>query len=120
MSSTYPEPKQIACMKRGRCDFETGAKTERLLITYQPEAKSCPESREDSLGVPQEDPKESLRFGRVVVAGRHMSREIGADAQCGIAQSLGFYYSVRHTFLAPLKLKSHFCYSTRSPYRTDF
>jgi hypothetical protein len=72
MSSKYPEPKQIACMKRGRCDFETGAKTERF-ADYIPTRRQnvVQKTRRDSLGVPQEDPKESLRFGRVVVAGRH-------------------------------------------------
>jgi hypothetical protein len=72
MSSTYPEPKQIACMKRGRCDFETGAKTVRF-ADYIPtrREKVIQKAGRDSLGVPQEDPEESLRFGRVVVAGGH-------------------------------------------------
>ena len=72
MSSTYPEPKQIACMKIGRCDFETGAKTERF-ADYIPtrRQKVVQKAGKDNLGVLQEDPEESLRFGRVVVAGGH-------------------------------------------------
>jgi hypothetical protein len=72
MGSTYPEPKQIACMKRGRCDFETGAKTERFADHIPTRRqKVVQKAGRGSLGVPQEYPKESLRFGRVVVAGRH-------------------------------------------------
>ena len=72
MSFKYPEPKQIACMKRGRCDFEAGAKTERF-TDYIPTRKQkvVKKAGRDSLRVPQEDPRESLRFGTVVVAGRH-------------------------------------------------
>lgn len=70
MGSTHPEPKQIACMKRGRCGFETGAKTERF-ADYIPtrRQKVVQKVGSDSLGVPHEDPKECLRFGRVSVAG---------------------------------------------------
>jgi hypothetical protein len=93
MGSTYPEPKQIACMKRGRCDFETGAKTERF-TDYIPtrRQKVVQKAGRDSLGVPQEDPKESMRFGRVIVAGEH--DEQGNKCKCTVAQlnHFGFYY----------------------------
>ena len=59
-------------MKRGRCDFETGAKTERFadyMLTRR--QKVVQKAGKDNLGVLQEDPEESLRFGRVVVAGGH-------------------------------------------------
>ena len=58
----------MACMKRGRCDFETSAKTESIPTRRQ---KVAHKARTDSLGVPQEDPKESMRFGRVIVVGEH-------------------------------------------------
>jgi hypothetical protein len=72
MGSTFQEPKQIACMKRGRCDFEATAKTERF-TDYIPtkRQKVSQKAGTDSIGVPQEDPKEIMRFGRVIVAGEH-------------------------------------------------
>jgi hypothetical protein len=72
MGSTSQESKQIACMKRGRCDFEATAKTERF-TDYMPTKRQrvAQKAGTDSLGVPQEDPKESMRFSRVIVAGEH-------------------------------------------------
>ena len=78
MGSTFQEPKQIACMKRGRCDFEVTAKTERF-TDYIPTKKQkvAQKAGTDSLGVPQEDPKESMRFGRVIRG--IQSRRFGRD-----------------------------------------
>jgi hypothetical protein len=70
MGFTYQKPKQIACMKRGRCDFENSAKTE-IFTDYIPTRRQnvVQKARRYSLGVPQADPKERIRFGGI------MSRE---------------------------------------------
>jgi len=92
MDSKYQEPKKIACMKRGRCGFENSAKTD-IFTDYIPtrRQKVAQKAGRDSLGVPQEDPKESLRFGRVIVAGEH--NEQGNKCKCTLWHSsitLGF------------------------------
>jgi hypothetical protein len=59
-----------AWMKRGRRNFEIGAQRETL-PEYKPSRwqKVVQRVGKDSLGVPKEDAKESLMFGRVVEAG---------------------------------------------------
>jgi hypothetical protein len=61
MSSVSPEHKQVACMKTERDDLAAGTETERM-ADYQPtrREKVVQKAGKDSLGVPQEDPKESL------------------------------------------------------------
>jgi hypothetical protein len=70
MSSVSPELRQVACINTGSCDLAAGAETEKL-VNFRPtkRQKVVQKAERDSLGVPREDSKDSLRFDRVVEAG---------------------------------------------------
>jgi hypothetical protein len=70
MSSVCPEPKRIACIKRGRSNLAVSVKTEKFADSKPTKKKNAiQKAQRDCLGMPQEGPKERLRFGKVVEAG---------------------------------------------------
>jgi hypothetical protein len=70
MSSVSPELRQVACINTESSDLAAAAKTERF-ADFKPtrREKVVQKARCDSLRVPREDTKDSLRFGRVVEVG---------------------------------------------------
>jgi hypothetical protein len=70
MSSVCQEHKQVACIKTGSSDLAVGVETERM-ADYKPTRREEVVQRggRDSLGVPKNDPKDSLRLSSVVEVG---------------------------------------------------
>jgi hypothetical protein len=70
MSSASPEPKSIAFIKRGRSNLAVSVKTKRFADSMPTKRKNViQKAQRDSLRVPREDPKERVRFHKVVEAG---------------------------------------------------
>jgi len=72
MGSKYQDPHADSLHKEREVWFENSDKPEIFNDDIPPRRqKVAQKAVRDSLGVPQEDPKESLRFSRVIVAGEY-------------------------------------------------